>query len=71
MRHRRTRTSNSVRCPEVEFLLNSVYSANQGSERDDEEAISESNILDEKTRGAKPEAGTYKEPSDVVPGLED
>ncbi|KAJ4145408.1 hypothetical protein LMH87_004260 [Akanthomyces muscarius] len=39
-------------------------------EQDDEEAISESNILDERTRGAKPDAGSYEEPSDTVPELE-
>ncbi|OAR02663.1 hypothetical protein LLEC1_01827 [Akanthomyces lecanii] len=40
-------------------------------EQDDAEAVNESNILDERTRGAKPEAGSYKEPSDSVPGLEE
>lgn len=34
------------------------------SERDDKEAIDESNIIDERTRGAKP-ISTYKEPGDT------
>ncbi|RKU46263.1 hypothetical protein DL546_006483 [Coniochaeta pulveracea] len=33
-------------------------------ERDDKEAIDESNIIDERTRGAKP-ISTYKEPGDT------
>ena len=37
--------------------------------RDDNEAIDKSNILDERTRGAKP-MGTYKEPGDTE-GLPD
>ena len=35
------------------------------AERDEKDAIDESNILDERTRGAKP-AGTYAEPPDEV-----
>jgi hypothetical protein len=38
-------------------------------EKDDAEAIDESNIMDERTRGAKPR-GTYQEPGDNVAGLE-
>jgi hypothetical protein len=34
------------------------------AERDEKEAIDESNILDERTRGAAKEAGTYAEPGD-------
>ncbi|KAJ0118738.1 hypothetical protein N8I77_001475 [Diaporthe amygdali] len=33
-------------------------------ERDDNEAIDKSNIVDGRTRGAKPEAGSYREPGD-------
>jgi len=32
--------------------------------RDDNEAIDQSNILDERTRGATKQAGTYREPGD-------
>jgi len=32
--------------------------------RDDNEAIDESNIIDDKTRGAQPARGTYTEPGD-------
>ena len=32
--------------------------------RDDKEAIDESNILDSKTRHAKPAQGSYREPGD-------
>ncbi|KAF3913010.1 hypothetical protein ABW21_db0201757 [Orbilia brochopaga] len=40
--------------------------------RDDEEAINEDNIIDSRTRGAKPR-GTYREPGDEegLPGPED
>lgn len=34
-------------------------------ERDDVEAIDESNIVDSRTRHAQPERGTYKEPGDT------
>ncbi|KAK7709803.1 hypothetical protein SLS64_006044 [Diaporthe eres] len=33
-------------------------------ERDDNEAIDKSNIVEGRTRGAKPEAGSYREPGD-------
>ncbi|KAI3391450.1 hypothetical protein diail_7339 [Diaporthe ilicicola] len=33
-------------------------------ERDDNEAIDTSNIVQERTRGAKPEPGSYREPGD-------
>ncbi|EXJ82968.1 hypothetical protein A1O3_06785 [Capronia epimyces CBS 606.96] len=41
--------------------------------RDDNEAIDKSNILDERTRGATKQAGTYREPGDEegLPGPED
>ena len=40
--------------------------------RDDNEAIDQSNIIDERTRGAKPSGG-YREPGDEegLPGPED
>lgn len=38
------------------------------AERDDKEAIDKSNIVEERTRGAKP-TGQYREPSDTE-GLE-
>ncbi|KAF2033628.1 hypothetical protein EK21DRAFT_58318 [Setomelanomma holmii] len=38
--------------------------------KDDNEAIDESNILDERTRGATKKAGTYTEPSDEE-GIDD
>ncbi|KKY34791.1 hypothetical protein UCDDA912_g05220 [Diaporthe ampelina] len=34
-------------------------------ERDDNEAIDKSNIVEYRTRGAKPEAGSYREPGDT------
>lgn len=34
------------------------------SERDDNEAIDKSNIIDGRTRGAKPDGGSYREPGD-------
>lgn len=34
------------------------------TERDEEDAIDESNILDERTRGAAKEQGSYAEPGD-------
>lgn len=39
---------------------------------DDKDAIDESNVIDERTRGAKP-AGSYREPGDEegLPGPED
>lgn len=43
----------------VKQLLTIVSS----KERDDKDAIDESNVIDERTRGAKP-TGTYKEPGD-------
>lgn len=33
-------------------------------ERDDNEAIDKSNIIDGRTRGAKPDGGSYREPGD-------
>lgn len=43
----------------------SISIANNGeSERDDNEAIDKSNIVEGRTRGAKPETGTYREPGD-------
>lgn len=39
--------------------------ANNGEpERDDNEAIDKSNIVEDRTRGAKPEGGSYREPGD-------
>lgn len=39
--------------------------ANTGEpERDDNEAIDKSNIVKDRTRGAKPEGGSYREPGD-------
>lgn len=39
--------------------------ANSGEpERDDNEAIDKSNIVEGRTRGAQPEAGSYREPGD-------
>ncbi|PON27612.1 hypothetical protein TGAM01_v203379 [Trichoderma gamsii] len=43
--------------------------SDQQLEQDDKEAIDKSNIVDERTRGAKP-MGTYREPGDKVAGLE-
>lgn len=45
---------------------------NFGTARDDNEAIDESNIIDQKTRHAKP-TGEYREPGDEegLPGPED
>ena len=34
------------------------------TERDDKDAIDTSNIIDERTRHAKPAEGTYREPGD-------
>jgi hypothetical protein len=34
------------------------------TERDDNEAIDKSNIVDGRTRGAKPDGGSYREPGD-------
>lgn len=49
--------------PRRERSLISV--ANSGeSERDDNEAIDKSNIVEGRTRGAKPDTGTYREPGD-------
>lgn len=45
-------------------MANSVLN----SEQDDREAIDKSNIIDERTRDAKPR-GTYREPGDKVAGL--
>jgi len=41
--------------------------------RDDDEALDQSNIVDSRTRGAKPSAGGYQEPGDEegLPGPED
>lgn len=33
-------------------------------ERDDNEAIDKSNIVEGRTRGAKPDGGSYREPGD-------
>lgn len=42
-----------------------VVVANSGEpERDDNEAIDKSNIVEGRTRGAKPEGGSYREPGD-------
>jgi hypothetical protein len=43
------------------------------TERDEKDAIDQSNILDERTRGATKSAGTYREPGDEegLPGPED
>jgi hypothetical protein len=41
----------------------SRYADTMSAERDDRDAIDESNIIDERTRGAKPQ-GTYQEPGD-------
>ncbi|EJP69881.1 hypothetical protein MY4038_006340 [Beauveria bassiana] len=42
--------------------------SDQQLERDDREAIDKSNMMNQRTRGAKPE-GSYKEPSDNAPEL--
>lgn len=49
-----------------------IPTANSQAARDDNEAIDESNIIEEKTRHAKP-TGTYREPGDDegLPGPED
>lgn len=36
----------------------------ENPERDDNEAIDKSNIVEGRTRGAKPEGGSYREPGD-------
>jgi hypothetical protein len=38
--------------------------ANFNTERDEKDAIDESNILEERTRGATKKSGTYAEPGD-------
>ncbi|EHK44806.1 uncharacterized protein TrAtP1_002954 [Trichoderma atroviride] len=47
----------------------SFADSDQQLAQDDKEAIDESNIMDDRTRGAKP-MGTYQEPGDNVAGLE-
>ncbi|OSS54142.1 hypothetical protein B5807_00602 [Epicoccum nigrum] len=46
------------------YLSALLCGAKMPAERDEKEAIDESNILDERTRGAAKEAGTYAEPGD-------
>lgn len=41
-----------------------------GAAQDDKEAIDESNIVDERTRGATKSRGAYREPGDNIAGLE-
>ncbi|KAG9207009.1 hypothetical protein G6514_000300 [Epicoccum nigrum] len=47
-----------------EYNDREVADSDKQLERDEKEAIDESNILDERTRGAAKEAGTYAEPGD-------
>lgn len=49
-----------------------VWSLTIVSARDDNDAIDQSNVIDERTRGAKPSGG-YREPGDDegLPGPED
>ncbi|KAK1246429.1 hypothetical protein MKX08_000231 [Trichoderma sp. CBMAI-0020] len=55
---------------EVEDPVDASFAdSDQQLAQDDREAIDESNIMDERTRGAKPR-GTYQEPGDNVAGLE-
>ncbi|KAJ3483292.1 hypothetical protein NLG97_g7341 [Lecanicillium saksenae] len=42
----------------------------QQLEKDEEDAIDKSNIVPGRTRGAKPSEGSYREPSDKVPGVD-
>lgn len=78
MHHQPTLTNNWVNITHLSSLIsvnrtvrreflwaNSTFHAAQ----DDREAIDKSNIIDERTRGAKPRA-TYQEPGDNVAGLE-
>lgn len=44
--------------------LKNVTNDSVVSERDDNEAIDKSNIVEGRTRGAKPDGGSYREPGD-------
>lgn len=50
--------------PHLTHLLVLVTDAEMPTERDEKDAIDESNILDERTRGAAKEQGSYAEPGD-------
>lgn len=50
--------------PHLPYLLVLVTDAKMPTERDEKDAIDESNILDERTRGAAKEQGSYAEPGD-------
>ncbi|KAM0451952.1 hypothetical protein ACHAPV_009767 [Trichoderma viride] len=55
---------------EIEDPVDASFAdSDQQLAQDDREAIDESNIMDERTRGAKPR-GTYQEPGDKVAALE-
>ena len=47
----------------IQELLIEYWALTYFKERDDKEAINEDNIIDSRTRGAKPEGG-YTEPGD-------
>ena len=49
-----------------------IYTTNKSSAKDENEAIDKSNIVGERTRGAKP-VGSYTEPGDEegLPGPDD
>lgn len=46
------------------MLANENANISGEPERDDNEAIDKSNIVDGRTRGAKPDGGSYREPGD-------
>ncbi|KAH8126978.1 hypothetical protein ACSS6W_006143 [Trichoderma asperelloides] len=55
---------------QVEDPMNaSSADSDEQLEQDDREAIDKSNIIEERTRGAKPR-DTYKEPGDKITGIE-
>jgi hypothetical protein len=64
--------SNLVSAHQGLFRYQEVTTDQRATARDDNEAIDESNIIDSKTRGAKPRGG-YTEPGDEegLPGPED
>ncbi|KAM0519391.1 hypothetical protein ACHAPE_003563 [Trichoderma viride] len=56
---------------EVEDPVDASFAdSDQQLAHDDREAIDESNIVDERTRGATKPRGIYQEPGDNVAGLE-
>lgn len=46
------------------ILADKIANISGKPERDDNEAIDKSNIIDGRTRGAKPDGGSYREPGD-------